>query len=88
MEINGVVDKNIICEAIDECGNVNSYLKEAHDSLIHWFISLNILINVRYFVEELRFNSNKYTVFCRRTRFDSNRKIYLDSQESRASKYF
>ena len=84
MEINGVVDKNIICEAIDECGNVNSYLKEAHDS----FISLNILINVRYFVEELRFNSNKCTVFCRRTRFDSNRKIYLDSQESRASKYF
>ena len=46
MEINGVVDKNIICEAIDECGNVNSYLKEAHDSLFHWFISLNFLINV------------------------------------------
>ena len=44
---NGVVDKNgILCEAIDECGNVNSYLKEAHDSLIHWFISLNFLINV------------------------------------------
>ena len=36
---NGVVDKNIICEAIDECGNVNSYLKEAH-------VSLNFLINV------------------------------------------
>ena len=35
---NGVVDKNgILCEAIDECGNINSYLKEAHDSLIHFF---------------------------------------------------
>ena len=36
MEINGVVDKNIICEAIDECGNVKELLKEAH-SLIHFF---------------------------------------------------
>ena len=48
----GVVDKNGICEAIDECGNVNSYLMEAHDSLILWFISLNF---------------DKCTVFRRRT---------------------
>ena len=34
---NGVVDKNgILCEAIGECGNINSYLKEAHDSF-HFF---------------------------------------------------
>ena len=34
----GVVDKNGICEAIDECGNVKSYLKKHMiHSLIHFF---------------------------------------------------
>ena len=55
MEINGVVDKNIICEAIDECGNVNSYLKEAHDSLVHFFEFFDKCTVIR---RRTRFTSN------------------------------